>query len=115
MPEGPATSFEIRPLADAHENSLDSLTIVLMLLAALLHAGWHSLVKGGADQTATLAGMGIVASLAAFAALPFVPVPPPAVWPVLALSVGLHVGYKLCLARAYSHGDLGEAFPLARG
>jgi drug/metabolite transporter (DMT)-like permease len=59
--------------------------------------------------------MGIVASVAAFAALPFVPVPPPAVWGVLALSVGLHVGYKLCLVRAYSHGDLGEAFPLARG
>ena len=94
---------------------MDSLTIVLMLLAALLHASWHSLVKGGADQTVTLAGMGMVASLAAFAALPFVPVPPTTVWPVLALSVGLHVGYKVCLARAYSHGDLGEAFPMARG
>ena len=86
-----------------------------MLLAALLHAGWHSLVKSGADQMVTLAGMGMVASLAAGVALPLVPVPPPAVWPVLALSVALHVGYKLCLSRAYAHGDLGEAFPLARG
>ena len=43
------------------------------------------------------------------------PAPPPAVWPVLATSVGLHVGYKLCLGSAYAHGDLGEAFPLARG
>lgn len=94
---------------------MDPLTITLMLLAALLHAGWHSVVKAGADQMVTLAGMGMVASLAATAALPFVPVPPPAVWPVLALSVTLHVGYKLCLSRAYAHGDLGEAFPLARG
>ncbi|MFL5084043.1 MAG: EamA family transporter [Xanthobacteraceae bacterium] len=94
---------------------MDSLTIILMLLAALLHAGWHSLVKSGADQMVTLAGMGMVASLAAVAALPLVPVPPPAVWPVLAVSVALHVGYKLCLSRAYAHGDLGEAFPLARG
>jgi len=94
---------------------LDLLTIGLMLLAALLHAGWHSLVKAGADQTVTLAGMGLVASVAALAALPFVPLPPTMLWPVLAASVALHVGYKLCLARAYAIGDLGEAFPLARG
>src|SRR5262245_26683013 len=86
-----------------------------MLLAALLHAGWHSLVKAGADQTVTVAGMGLVASGAAVAALPFVPLPPVELWPVLAASVALHVGYKICLARAYAHGDLGEAFPLARG
>jgi len=94
---------------------LDLLTIGLMLLAALLHAGWHSLVKAGADQTVTLAGMGLVASVAALAALPFVPLPPAMLWPVLAASVALHVGYKLCLARAYANGELGEAFPLARG
>ncbi|HKA73728.1 MAG TPA: DMT family transporter [Xanthobacteraceae bacterium] len=94
---------------------MDLLTIGLMLLAALLHAGWHSLVKAGADQTVTLAGMGLVASVAALAALPFVPLPPTMLWPVLAASVALHVGYKLCLARAYANGDLGEAFPLARG
>jgi drug/metabolite transporter (DMT)-like permease len=94
---------------------LDFLTISLLLLAAVLHAGWHSLVKAGGDQMLTLAGMGMVASVAAVAALPFVPLPPRDVWPVLAGSVALHVGYKLCLARAYAHGDLGEAFPLARG
>jgi drug/metabolite transporter (DMT)-like permease len=94
---------------------LDHLTITLMLLAALLHAGWHSPVKGGDDQMVTLAGMGMVASVAALAALPLVPLPPAAVWPVLAASVALHVGYKLCLSRAYAHGDLSEAFPLARG
>ncbi len=94
---------------------MDLLTVALMLIAALLHAGWHSLVKSGADQLVTLAGMGIVASTAALAAIPFVPWPPALVWPVLAASVALHVGYKLCLCRAYAHGDLGEAFPLARG
>jgi drug/metabolite transporter (DMT)-like permease len=94
---------------------MDLLTVALMLAAALLHAGWHSLVKAGADQLTTLAGMGIVASIAAVAALPFVPLPPPYIWPVLAASVALHVGYKLCLCQAYAHGDLSEAFPLARG
>lgn len=41
--------------------------------------------------------------------------PPPQIWPVLLLSVGLHVAYKLCLVGAYGRGDLGQVFPLARG
>jgi drug/metabolite transporter (DMT)-like permease len=94
---------------------VDLLTIVLMLLAGSLHASWHGLVKSGADQTANLAGMGIIAALPAMAVIPFVPIPPPMVWAVLLVSVVLHVGYKLCVASAYANADLGEAYPLARG
>jgi drug/metabolite transporter (DMT)-like permease len=94
---------------------VDLLTIALMLLAGSLHAGWHGLVKSGTDQTANLAGMGIVAALPATAVIAFAPVPPPTVWLVLLVSVALHVGYKLCVASAYANADLGEAFPLARG
>ena len=101
--------------SQTHEGLLDLLTVALLLVAALLHAGWHSLVKAGDDQVLMLAGMGLVAAIAALAVVPFVPVPPPVIWPVLAVSVVLHVGYKLCLSSAYAHGDLGEAFPLARG
>ncbi|MGM5024425.1 EamA family transporter [Tardiphaga sp. 367_B4_N1_1] len=94
---------------------MDILTIGLMLAAGLLHASWHSLVKSGQNQITVLAGMGAVAGLCACAALPLVPTPPPAAWPVLLLSVTLHIGYKLCLAGAYMRGDFGQAFPLARG
>jgi drug/metabolite transporter (DMT)-like permease len=94
---------------------VDLLTIVLMLLAGSLHAGWHGLVKSGADQTANLAGMGIVAALPAMAVILFAPIPPPTVWLVLVVSVAFHVGHKLCVANAYANADLGEAFPLARG
>lgn len=94
---------------------MDLLTIVLMLLAGSLHAGWHGLVKSGADQTANLAGMGIVAALPAMAVILFAPIPPTTVWLVLLVSVAFHVGYKLCVANAYANADLGEAFPLARG
>lgn len=94
---------------------LDGLTIVLMLLAALLHASWHSLVKYGGDQRLVLAGMGFVATAISVCALPFVPPLPAQVWPVMAVSVALHVGYKIALARAYAVGELGQAFPLARG
>src|SRR4051812_49091723 len=94
---------------------LDSITVLLMLLAALLHASWHSLVKYGGDQKLVLAGMGLVAAAVAMCALPFLPLPPVTVWPVMAISVLLHVGYKLALARSYAFGDLGQAYPLARG
>jgi drug/metabolite transporter (DMT)-like permease len=86
-----------------------------MLAAGLLHASWHSLVKSGTDQIGVLAGMGIVAGVVAVGALPFLPAPPRAIWPVLALSVALHVAYKLCLTSAYAQGEFGQAFPLARG
>jgi drug/metabolite transporter (DMT)-like permease len=94
---------------------LDLLTLGLMLLAGLLHASWHGLVKGGADQTISLAGMGLVAGLVVLPSLPFVPVPPLLMWPILGVSVILHGGYKICLAQAYRAGDLGQAFPMARG
>jgi drug/metabolite transporter (DMT)-like permease len=94
---------------------LDDLTIALMLLASLLHATWHSLVKYGGDQVLVLAGMGLVAAVVAACALPFLPFPSLAVWLVIAGSVTLHVGYKLALARSYAFGELGQAYPLARG
>jgi drug/metabolite transporter (DMT)-like permease len=94
---------------------LDLLTVVLMLLAGLLHASWHSLVKYGSDQVLVLAGMGLVAAMVAACALPFLPVPSAPAWAVIVGSVFLHVGYKLALARSYVLGDLGQAYPLARG
>ncbi len=94
---------------------MDLLTISLMLTAGLLHASWHSLVKSGENGITILAGMGAVAGTCAAAALPFVPFPAANVWPVLLLSIGLHIVYKLCMASAYARGDFGKAFPLARG
>jgi hypothetical protein len=94
---------------------LDFPTIMLMLIAALLHASWHALVKSASDGIAALAGMGLVATVVAACVLPFVAVPPKPVWAIIGISVCLHFGYKLTLARSYKLGDLGQTFPLARG
>lgn len=94
---------------------LDSITIVMMLLAALLHASWHALVKVGANQISALAGMGLIAAVVAACGLPFVSIPSSQVWIVIACSVFLHLGYKLSLARSYAFGDLSQAYPMARG
>jgi drug/metabolite transporter (DMT)-like permease len=97
------------------EADLDLLTISLMLTAGLLHASWHSLVQSGQNRITIMAGMGAVAGIFAIMALPFVPPPPLQIWPVLVLSAGLHIAYKLCLISAYGRGDFGQVFPLARG
>jgi drug/metabolite transporter (DMT)-like permease len=86
-----------------------------MLCAAALHASWHALVKSSGNQLTVLTGMSMVATAVAIIVLPFVAVPPAEVWPVLGASLLFHSGYRFCLAQAYAHGDLGAAYPLARG
>lgn len=87
----------------------------LVLLAALLHAGWNALLKIGLDRFLTASLIQIGAGLAALLALPFVALPPAAAWPWIALSALLHIGYNAFLARAYRYGDLGQVYPLSRG
>ncbi|MEA2905380.1 MAG: hypothetical protein QOI12_2767 [Alphaproteobacteria bacterium] len=59
--------------------------------------------------------MGLISAIIAAAFLPFVELPPTAIWPVLALSLVLHSGYRFSLALAYADSDLSQAYPLARG
>ena len=73
------------------------------------------MVKSGSNAIAALAGMGLVAASVSAIALPFLPIPSGPVWIVIVCALFLHAGYKLALARSYALGDLGQAFPLARG
>jgi len=91
------------------------LAALAVLAASLLHATWHALVKSSEDRVTALAGMNLVSGLVAVALLPFARPLPPAILPIIALSVMLHLGYKLALARVYAGADLGQAYPLARG
>lgn len=94
---------------------MDSTVVAMLLLAALLHASWHALIKTAGDRLVGLAGMNIVSTAVSLALLPLVTVPAAAVWPVLLFSVVLHNLYKVGLAQVYRHGDLSQAYPIARG
>lgn len=94
---------------------MDPTVIAAMLAASLLHASWHALVKSSDDRVVALAGMNLVSGCVALALLPLAGVPSAAAFAVIAVSVLLHVGYKLALARLYVLADLGQAYPLARG
>src|SRR3954463_6402576 len=100
---------------------MPTLAIVLVLVAAVLHAGWNVLLKTSGDTlwtavrlqaigTAILLPVGIVAwflngrpsvSAEAFG---------------LAIASGVvGAGYFVCLSAAYSRGALSLVYPLARG
>lgn len=95
--------------------SLETRITVLVLLAALLHACWNALVKGGRDPLLTVCIVSGVATTVCAILLPFVQAPPPAAWPYLALGVLTHNGFKIFLILSYQRGDLSRAYPLARG
>jgi drug/metabolite transporter (DMT)-like permease len=84
-------------------------------LAALLHASWNALLKGGNDRLWSMTVMGIATSLACATVLAFLPVPMRASWPYLVSSALLHIGYNGFLIRAYRGGEFGSAYPIARG
>lgn len=92
---------------------LDSV-IAAVLCAALLHAGWNTLIKahGGAVATILVAvGAGVLCVLA----LPFVAAPAPASWPYIGASALAQVGYYFLLIATYRSGELSHAYPLMRG
>lgn len=94
---------------------MDSAVVFALLGASLIHATWHALVKTTRDRVVALAGMNIVSSVTALALLPFAQPLPWTAFAVIAVSVLLHVAYKLLIARLYATADLGQAYPLARG
>jgi drug/metabolite transporter (DMT)-like permease len=86
-----------------------------VLLAALLHASWNAMIKGGNDvllDTSTIvAGAGLVA-------VPFlfvVPVPAQASWPYIFGSIVVHLAYYFLMVNAYRTGELSLVYPLMRG
>jgi drug/metabolite transporter (DMT)-like permease len=88
---------------------------VAVLGAAMLHAGWNALVKVGLDRFSSVLLLGLVQGGIALLLLPWFGLPPATAWPWAIGSAALHSGYKIFLIRAYSHGDLSQVYPLARG
>ncbi|NKJ40651.1 DMT family transporter [Novosphingobium sp. SG720] len=88
---------------------------LIVLIAAVLHASWNALLRGGDDRLWSMTIMCISIALACALMVPFVPVPAMASWDCITLSALLHTGYNLFLVRTYRQGDLGQTYPIARG
>lgn len=95
--------------------SLSLTWTLLVLLAAVMHAGWNVLVKFGSDALVNMTLIVTMGGLIALFFVPFVDFPHPESWWFLAGSLVTHVGYYVFLLLGYRHGNLSLVYPTARG
>jgi uncharacterized membrane protein len=94
-------------------------TTLLVLLSAILHAGWNFLLKGAGGSQVVVA-LAKVAEVALFApafflwSLPTLPGPGVVALFAGVAATGVLMNYA-ALATAYRHGDLSFVYPISRG
>lgn len=91
------------------------IVFIAIIGAALLHAVWNALVKGGADKRVAMGAVVIGHIPFAAVALLFAPMPDFAALPYLGAGILLHAGYQIFLLKAYEVGDFTQVYPIARG
>jgi drug/metabolite transporter (DMT)-like permease len=93
-----------------------SLTVFVAVIgAALLHASWNALIKGGADKRVAMGAVMLGHLPLALIGVAVAPLPSVASLPYLLVGIGLHFGYQLFLMQSYRIGDLTQVYPIARG
>jgi len=88
---------------------------LVVLLAALLHAGWNALVRSAADKFQSTLWVVCGAGALSLLLLPGLPLPAAPSWPYVFASGLIHVVYFTGVALAYRGADLGFAYPVMRG
>ena len=86
-----------------------------VLAAAMMHAGWNAVVKGGTDPFTSVTQISLFSGGIALCFLPLVAVPAAKVWPWLAASAAIHTLYRFMLIGAYRAGDMTQVYPIMRG
>lgn len=87
----------------------------LILVSAILHASWNALVKSDGDRTLAMAWIMGLGGIASLLGLPFTSFPRTEVWPYLIGTAILQNVYFAFVVLSYRHGDLSQAYPIARG
>ena len=89
--------------------------LLLVLLAAFLHASWNAVVKSSPDKFLDIVFVTASAAMLCVLAIPFLPLPAGGSWPYIAVSAAIHVLYFVLIGAAYRSGDMSHAYPLMRG
>ncbi len=89
-------------------------TFLIIIFAAVLHAGWNAVVKSGEDKLLQMTA--VMSGHIPFAIITLYFVPPLnfACWPNLLLGVIFHFGYQIYLVESYKKGELSQVYPIAR-
>lgn len=94
---------------------METSVVLAVLVGALLHAGWNTLVKSSGDKELDLALVHFLGAVVSLPLLWVVGLPPREAWPFVGASLCIHIAYYLTLNGAYQHGDLGATYPIMRG
>jgi len=86
-----------------------------VLVAAMMHATWNTLMKSAPDKNLETALANFSTSLVAIPFLLIYGLPEPETYIYILLSLVLHVIYFYTVASAYRYGDLNMAYPIMRG
>jgi drug/metabolite transporter (DMT)-like permease len=90
--------------------------LALVLGAALLHATWNAILKGGSGNRAVaLAGISAAHAMVGIVMVLIFPAPHPDSWFALFVSTVVHYAYYALLYQGYRLGDLSLVYPIARG
>jgi len=89
--------------------------LLLVLLAAFLHASWNAVVKSSPDKFLDIVFVTASAAAICVVAVPFLPLPAASSWPYIVASAAIHVLYFMLIGAAYRSGDMSHAYPLMRG
>lgn len=93
-----------------------SFTVFMAVIgAAVLHAAWNTLLKGGQDKVLSMGAIVLGQVPLGLITLIFFPMPDPQSLPYLVVGISLHAGYQLFLLKSYQTGDLTQVYPIARG
>ena len=97
---------------------MSGLALGLVLLSAVIHAGWNLLAKRGSNQEVFIWLAQVVTGVVLLPLGLFLifryPIDPTG-WVFVAGTVLLHIFYFLFLGRGYARADLSVVYPIARG
>ncbi|MBD2782673.1 EamA family transporter [Xenorhabdus szentirmaii] len=94
---------------------MDPFSFGLVMVSAIMHAGWNLFVKKDEDKFLSLTVMAATSGILCALLLLFTPGINAGAWKILIISAPLHAGYRICLSLGYKYGDMSQVYPIARG
>ena len=94
---------------------MDLPVLIVVLLAALTHAGWNAWLKKSSPDFVGLGAISTGWLIFGIGGALYVGLPTASHWPYLLVTTLVHTIYAALLVSAYRHGELSLTYPIARG
>ena len=94
---------------------MESLALLAIIAAALLHACWNFILKDAGDKVVCTVIIYLISLPFAMTGMLIAGLPSTDTLPIIVLSAALQTGYCVVLFKGYQVGDLSSVYPIARG